>query len=49
LGNGELRVNIKKAILTVRKVKVNPKIMLAHAAVLEKTTLKYLSIFKILD
>jgi hypothetical protein len=41
MGNGEFKVNIKKAILTVRKVKVNPKIMLAHAAVLEKTTLKY--------
>jgi hypothetical protein len=40
IGNGDFKVNIKKAILTVRKVKVNSKIMLAHAAVLEKTTLK---------
>ena len=35
------KCKILKAILTVRKVKVNPKIMLAHADVLEKTTLKY--------
>lgn len=41
MGNGDYKVNIKKDILTVRKVKVNSKIMLAHAAALEKTTLKY--------
>ena len=35
------KCKITKAILTVRKVRVNPKIMLAHADVLEKTTLKY--------
>ena len=32
---------IKSAILHVRKVRVNPRIMLAHASVLEKTTIKY--------
>ena len=35
------KVKITQAMLTVRKVKVNPKIMLAHAAVLEKSTIKY--------
>jgi hypothetical protein len=35
------KLKITQAMLTVRKVKVNPKIMLAHAAVLEKSTIKY--------
>lgn len=36
-----LQMSIYQAVLTVRKVKVNPKIMLAHAAVIDKTTIKY--------
>jgi hypothetical protein len=39
--NNAYKVEIRKAVLSIRKVKVNPKIMLAHAAVLEKSTLKY--------
>jgi hypothetical protein len=39
--NLQFKLKIHEAILSVRKVKVNPKIILAHAQVLEKTTLKY--------
>lgn len=35
------KLKITQAMLTVRKVKVNPKIMLAHATILEKSTIKY--------
>jgi hypothetical protein len=41
MGEGEFKININKAILSVRKLKVNPRIMLALAAVLEKNTLIY--------
>lgn len=34
-------VRIDEALLYVRKVKVNPQVMLAHAMALEKATLKY--------
>ena len=37
----QYKLEIQKAVLHVRKVKINPEIMLAHAALLEKTTLKY--------
>jgi hypothetical protein len=35
------KVLIKKAVLYVRKARINPEVMLAHASVLEKTTAKY--------
>jgi hypothetical protein len=35
------KVKIKRATLYVRKAKINPDVMLAHAYVLEKTTAKY--------
>jgi hypothetical protein len=41
LSDGDPKLRVLSAMLHVRKVRVNPKIMLAHANVLEKTTLKY--------
>jgi len=41
LSDGDPKLKLLSAMLHVRKVRVNPKIMLAHAAVLEKTTIKY--------
>jgi hypothetical protein len=41
VSDGTPALRILSAMLHVRKVRVNPKIMLAHAAVLEKTTIKY--------
>ena len=35
------KVIIKKAVLYVRKARINPEVMLAHATVLEKNTAKY--------
>lgn len=35
------KVLITKAVLYVRKVRINPEVLLAHAHVLEKTTAKY--------
>ncbi len=37
----DVKINIKKARLTVRKAKVNPQVVLAHNNILEKTTAKY--------
>ena len=35
------KIKIKKAVLYVRKAKINPEVMLAHAQIMEKTTIKY--------
>ena len=35
------KIVIKKAVLYIRKIRVNPEVMLAHATVLEKHTAKY--------
>ena len=40
-GSANYKVLLKKAILYVRKVRINPEVMLAHASVLEKNTAKY--------
>lgn len=43
IGDGTVngKVDITKAVLFVRKVRINPDVMLAHASVLEKSTAKY--------
>ena len=41
IGEGDFKINILQAILFVRKAKINPQVMLAHASILEKSSAKY--------
>ena len=41
IGEGDFKINILKAVLFVRKAKINPQVMLAHASILEKSSAKY--------
>ena len=40
--DGKFSLKIKEATLIVRRVKINPGILIAHANALAKTTAKYL-------
>jgi hypothetical protein len=39
--SGHVDIQINKAMLVVRKAKINPEVVLAHNTILEKTTAKY--------